>query len=176
MRCARRMLAPVAADGSVRLAAKPVRFDQLPPIGAAGKITSLAPTGLLGIEQVNFANGVKALLWSTPEEPGRMTVKVRFGGGYRSFGPKDAAYIALGENALVGSGVGTLGQEEIDRIRTGRKIGFDFKIEDTSFQFSAATRDADLADQLYLFAAKFAQPALGCEPGAARQGSGAAAI
>ncbi len=152
------MVAPIAADGSVRLAAKPVRFDQLPPIGAPGKITSLVPTGLLGIEQVNFANGVKVLIWPTPEEPGRMSVKVRFGGGYRSFGPGDAAYIALGDMALVGSGEGTLGQEELDRISTGRKMGFDFKIEDTGFQFSADTRGADLADQLYLFAAKFAAP------------------
>jgi zinc protease len=155
---------PVTADGSVRLAAKPVRFDQLPPIGAPGKITSLAPTGLLGIEQANFANGVKVLLWPTPEEPGRMTVKVRFGGGYRSFGPGDAAYIALGDMALVGSGEGKLGQEELDRISTGRKMGFEFKIEDANFKFSADTRSADLADQLYLFAAKFAQPRWDANP------------
>ncbi len=158
------LIAPVAADGSVRLAAKPVRFDQLPPIGAPGKITSLAPTGLLGIEQANFANGVTVLLWPTPEEPGRMTVKVRFGGGYRSFGPADAAYIALGDMALVGSGEGKLGQEELDRISTGRKMGFDFKIEDANFQFTADTRSADLADQLYLFAAKFAQPRWDANP------------
>ena len=158
------MLAPIAADGSVRLAAKPVRFDELPPIGVPGKVISLAPTGLLGIEQVNLSNGVKALIWSTPEEPGRMTVKVRFGGGYRSFGPNDAAYVALGNLALVGSGVGSLGQEELDRISTGRKMGFDFKIEDTYFEFSADTRSADLADQLYLFAAKLATPRWDANP------------
>jgi zinc protease len=158
------MIAPASADGSVRLAAKPVRFDQLLPIGAPGKITSLSPTGLLGIEQVNFANGVKALLWPTPEEPGRMTVKIRFGAGYRSFGPGDAAYIALGDMALVGSGEGKLGQEELDRISTGRKMGFDFKIKDGNFEFSADTRSADLADQLYLFAAKFAQPRWDANP------------
>ena len=158
------MIAPVAAVGGVRLAAKPVRFDQLPPIGAPGKITSLVPTGLLGIEQANFENGVKVLLWPTPEEPGRMTIKVRFGGGYRSFGPNDSAYIALGDMALVGSGEGKLGQEELDRISTGRKMGFDFKIEDANFQFTADTRGADMADQLYLFAAKFAQPRWDANP------------
>ena len=149
---------PVAADGSVRLAAKPIRFDELPPLGKPGEIIALQPTGLLGIEQVNFANGVKALMWQTPEEPGRMTVKVRFGGGYRMFGPNDAASITLGELALVSSGVGPLGQEELDRISTGRKMGFDFKIEDTNFEFSAETRADDLADQLYLFAAKLVNP------------------
>ena len=152
------LAAPVAADSSLRIAAKPIRFDELPPVGPPGKITALAPTGLLGVEQVSFGNGVKALIWPTPDEPGRMTVKVRFGGGYRMFGPGDAANIGLGEMALVSSGVGPLGQEEIDRISTGRKLGFEFKIADTSFEFSAETRAADLADQLYLFAAKLAQP------------------
>jgi zinc protease len=152
------MLAPVAASGNVRLAAKPIRFDELPPVGQPGQLVSQASTGLLGIERLEFANGVKALIWSTPDEPGRMSVKVRFGGGYRSFGPGDAAYIALGDMALVGSGMGTLGQEELDRISTGRKMGFDFKVEDGAFEFTADTRGADLADQLYLFAAKFAMP------------------
>ncbi len=127
-------------------------------------MVALSPTGLLDIEQVEFANGVKAMIWPTPEEPGRMTVKVRFGGGYRSFAPGDAPYIALGDMALVGSGQGSLGQEELDRISTGRKMGFDFKIDDAWFQFSADTRGADLADQLYLFAAKFATPRWDANP------------
>jgi zinc protease len=37
-------------------------------------------------------------------------------------------------------------------------MGYDFDIEDAAFEFSADTRPADLADQLYLFAAKFAMP------------------
>ena len=153
------LLAPVEPDGSVRLADnKPIKFEDMPPIGKPGKIASLAPTGLLGIEQLNFANGVKVLLWPVKEEPGRVAVNVRFGGGYRSFKPGDAPYITLGEMALVGSGVGELGQEELDRIATGRKLGFNFDIEDAAFEFSADTRPADLADQLYLFAAKFAMP------------------
>src|SRR5690606_37746859 len=94
----------------------------------------------------------------TEAEPGRVAVKVRFGGGYRSFSAADAPYITLGEMALVGSGMATLGQEELDRIATGRKLGFDFEIDDAAFEFSGDTRQADLADQLYLFAAKFAMP------------------
>ncbi len=152
------MLAPVKPDGSVRLAAAPIRFDDMPPIGQPGKVTGITPTGLIEIEQVELANGVKALIWPVRDEPGRLTVKVRFGGGYRSFAPGDAPYIALGQMALVGSGVGKLGQEELDRISTGRKMGFDFEIGDAAFEFTAETREADLADQLYLFAAKFATP------------------
>jgi hypothetical protein len=79
-------------------------------------------------------------------------------GGYRSIDPKDAAYITLGNYALVGSGLATLGQDDLDRISTGRKMGFDFEVQDASFQLYAETRPSDLADQLYLFAAKLDLP------------------
>ena len=152
------LTAPVLADGKARLAAQQVSFAQLPALGTPGRVAAAIPTGVGAIEQLNFDNGVKALIWPSADEPGRVTVKVRFGAGYRAFASGDAPYIALGDMALVGSGVGSLGQEELDRISTGRKMGFDFKIDDADFTFSADTRQADLADQLYLFAAKLAQP------------------
>ncbi|GGZ99336.1 M16 family metallopeptidase [Novosphingobium arvoryzae] len=149
---------PVVADGKARLDSKPISFADLPPLGDPGAIKADVATGVLGIDQVELANGVKALLWPSTDEPGRLTVKVRWGAGFRAFRPEDAAYITLGDMALVGSGQGSLGQEQLDRISTGRKMGFDFEIKDSAFQFSADTRPADLADQLYLFAARFAQP------------------
>jgi zinc protease len=152
------LAAPVVADGKARLSGKPVSFAELPPIGEPGKVAADINTGIGGIEQIEFANGVKALVWPSADEPGRVTVKVRWGAGYRAFASGDAPYIALGDLALVGSGVGPLGQEELDRISTGRKMGFDFKIDDADFTLSADTRSADLADQLYLFAAKLAMP------------------
>ena len=158
------MLTPAKADASVRLASAPIRFEDMPAIGAPGKIAAAGPTGLLEIERVDFANGVKVLLWPVSDEPGRVQVKVRFGGGYRTFGPNDAAYVALGQIALVGSGVGNLGEDELDRISTGRKMQFNFDIDDAAFTFAAETRQADLADQLYLFAAKFTSPRWDANP------------
>jgi len=151
---------PVKPDQQVRMAnaGPPVSFDKLPAIGKPGNIAQSQSTGLLGIQQISFANGVKAMLWPVQEEPGRVTVKVRFGGGYRQITPNDAPYVTLGQMALVGSGVGSLGQDDLDRISTGRKMGFDFSVEDAAFEFTAETRPADLADQLYLFAAKLDMP------------------
>jgi zinc protease len=79
-------------DGSARLAAQTIRFDDLPPVGAPGAITGQRPLGVLQIEQVDFANGVKALVWANDAEPGRVTVRVRFGAGYRAFDKDNAVY------------------------------------------------------------------------------------
>ena len=148
----------VAVDGSARLAAQTISFDDLPPIGEPGTITGQNPLGVLEIEQVDFANGVKALVWANDAEPGRVTVRVRFGAGYRAFDKDTAPYAALGQSALVGSGLGELGQNELDRLTTGRKLGFAFEIDDAVFTFTAQTRSEDVADQLYLFAAKLGMP------------------
>ena len=155
---------PVAANASSRLDAGPINFADLPVIGVPQQPSTIKPTGLLEIEQLEFANGVKVLLWPTDNEPGRVTLKVRFGAGWRAFNAGNAAYATLGDTALVGSGVGQLGQEELDKITTGRKMGFNFKINDGSFSFSADTRAADLDDQLYLMAAKFATPRWDANP------------
>ena len=145
-------------DGSARLAAQTISFADLPPVGAPGTITAQAPLGVLEIEQVDFANGVKALVWANDAEPGRVTVRVRFGAGSRAFDKDSAVYASLGRSALVGSGLGELGQNEIDRLATGRKLGFDFAISDAVFTLTAQTRSEDVNDQLYLFAAKLGMP------------------
>ncbi|OZA92210.1 MAG: peptidase M16, partial [Erythrobacter sp. 34-65-8] len=77
------LAAPVAADASARLAAQTISFADLPPVGEPGTITGIGPLGVLGIEQVEFGNGVKAMLWANDAEPGRVAVRVRFGAGYR---------------------------------------------------------------------------------------------
>jgi len=152
------MLAPAPADATGRGDGKPIAFETLPSLGQPAPMPETRRTGLLGIEDLRFANGVTAQIWPTRDDPGRVTVKVRFGAGYRAIAPADFAYASLGNAALVASGEGPLGQDELERIGTGRKLGFDFRMDDGAFQFAAETRAEDLANQLYLFAAKFAQP------------------
>ena len=148
----------IAADAEARVAAQAISFDDLPAVGEPGEVIAQAPIGVLDIEQVEFANGVKAILWANDAEPGRVAVKVRFGAGYRAIDPEDAVYANLGYAALIGSGIGELGQEELDVLATGRKFGFDFQTGDGAFSFYAQTREQDLEEQLYLFAAKLAMP------------------
>lgn len=152
------LLAPADPDTAARVSAKPISFAEMPALGTPTKPVATAPIGVLGIERIEFANGVKVLLWPSRDEPGRVTAKVRFGAGWRAFSSADAPYAAVGESALIASGVGSLSENDLDRISTGRKLGFEFKIEDGAFEFSADTRPADMADQLYLLAAKFGTP------------------
>ena len=155
---AKALRAKVKPDASARLAAKSVSFDEQPVIGPPGEVVAGGPLGILGIEAMALDNGVRVQLWPNDAEPGRVAVKVRFGSGYRGFTAETAPYASLGITALIGSGLGDLGQEELDRISTGRKLGFSFSIEDAAFSFDAQTRNEDLADQLYLFAAKLGMP------------------
>ncbi|MGB3738085.1 MAG: insulinase family protein [Pontixanthobacter sp.] len=156
--------ADVTANTGSRLAASSISFDELPPIGEPGTIVSRANYGLNGVERIEFANGTSALLSANTYEPGRVAVRLRFGAGYRAFDADDAPYIALAGAALVGSGQGELGQEELDRISNGRVMGFDFGIGDGVFTFAAQTRAADLDDQLYLFANKLSDPRWDANP------------
>ncbi|RVQ69517.1 insulinase family protein [Croceicoccus ponticola] len=152
------MLAPVEADGSARVEEKQIAFADLPSLGTPGTVVSAEPSGILEIDTLTLSNGVKALVWASDAEPGRVSVRVRFGNGYGAFKAGDAPYIELGEFALMGAGIGPLTQNDLDQLATGRKLGLDFGIEDSTFVFGAETRAADLADQLYLFAAKLATP------------------
>ena len=148
----------VAADSNARLANRTISFDELPAIGPAGTIAERKNVGLLDIEQITFGNGVRAILWSNNDEPGRVSAKVRFGAGYRAFSPEEAPYIPAGEIALVASGLGEIDENDLDRLVTGRKMEFDFAIDDAVFTFTAQTRSTDVQDQLYLFAAKLGMP------------------
>ena len=151
------METPVASNAT-RRNVEPISFVDLPPIGTPTLPAVTEPLGAGNVEKLIFENGVRALLLDRDNEPGRVTVRVRFGAGWRGFEDNEAVYAELGHRALVSSGVGPLGQNEIDRIGAGQKLTFDFNIGEGAFEFEGITRREDLADQLYLFAAKLADP------------------
>jgi zinc protease len=155
------MLAKVEANGNVRASAEAINFADLPALGTPQAPVVRAPLGIFpggDVEQLQFANGVRALIWPTTNEPGRATVRVRFGSGLQGFTDDEAAYIQLGKAALISAGIGPLGQNELDRLATGRKLGLTFRVDDGTFVFEGATRASDVADQIYLFAAKLGMP------------------
>jgi len=137
---------------------KTVTFASLPKLGAPGKIVSRSVVTDLGMEQVVFANGVRLMVFANPSEANRVYVRVRFGGGYNALPVNRASSAWAAPLALVAGGIGTLGQEGLDQLTTGRRIGMEFGVDEDSFAFAATTSPADLADQLTLIATKMASP------------------
>ena len=150
----------VKGTAAASAAMKNVSFDSLPRLGAPGKVVSrTVAVADPKMEKIVFANGVNMLLFENPSEASRVYVRVRFGRGLAQL-PADRqtpAYAA--DLALVASGVGKLGQEELDRLTGGRRIGLDFTTDDDAFVFGATTSAEDLTDQLRLIAAKLSAPA-----------------
>jgi zinc protease len=157
-RLAAALKADVTGLAGKRRAQNAVTFAQLPALGAPGKVVSRVPIPKLDIEQVNFANGVRALIFPSTSETGRVYVRVRFGGGYNALPANRASPVWAGPLALVQSGIGTLDQGDLDELVAGRRIGIDFGISDDAFALVALTSSADLEDQLRLLAAKLVAP------------------
>lgn len=159
-------------DGAARLAAalakpvtahsaapeeKPISMDQLPQLGAPGSISKRETVTALDTEILTLSNGVRVLLGKSTSEAGRVYVQARFGAGLAGL-PADHMTPAWAAQALGATGIGTLTQDAIDRLTSGRQISLNFGISEDAFTVKAITRPADLADQLRLMAVKFASP------------------
>ena len=151
-------LAAPAAARDDRLATVKADFRQLPSFGQPGTIVATTPLAQLRAERIEFANGVTALVSNNRIEPGKVRVNVRFGTGNRSVAADAPNLLWTGDYALMASGIGPWGQNEIDQITNGRQIQLNFAIEDDAFELSAESRPADLEDQLKLIAGKLAFP------------------
>jgi zinc protease len=68
-----------------------------------------SPDRMLDVQELTFANGVKVQLWPTKDDPGRVTVKVRFGAGWRR--SAGGCLCLAGQLALVSAGEGPLGRK-----------------------------------------------------------------
>jgi zinc protease len=141
-----------------RTALKAVTFAKLPPLGAPGKVVSNEALGGIDMQKIVYSNGVRLMLFANSSETGRVYVRVRWGGGYNALPSGKRTPAWSGDLALVPSGIGTLGQEQLDQLTAGRRLGMDFNIEDDAFSFSAITSPTDYKDQLRLLADKLAVP------------------
>ena len=163
-RLAAALEAPVDAASNVRLAASTVTMDDLPKLPAAGKVVSSETLGASGIQMISFENGVKLMLFANNAETGKVRVNIRFGQGMLGLSPTKRQPTWAANYVLAANGIGKLGQREMDDLTNGRRLGFDFGIDDDAFELGALTRPADYRDQLRLFATKLAYPGWAAEP------------
>ncbi len=135
-----------------------VDFSKLPALGKPGTVASRTPIPQFGMEQVQFANGTRLLLFPNEGETGRVYVRVRFGGGYSALPANRQTPAWAADLALVAGGIGKLDQGDLDQLTAGRRMGLDFDIDDDAFVLAGMTSPRDYADQLRLMAAKLAVP------------------
>jgi zinc protease len=159
------LTADVSGLAGTRAALRNVSFASLPKLGTPGKVAmrSVAVADPK-IEQVRYSNGVTGLFFQNPGEVGRIYVSVRFGRGMQAL-PSDRSTPAWAANlALLESGIGKLGQEELDQLTGDRRISMDFGVGDDAFVIAGQTSPADLVDQLRLIAAKLETPGWDAKP------------
>ncbi|MEH6757757.1 MAG: insulinase family protein [Parasphingorhabdus sp.] len=148
----------VKAASNARVKQAELGFEALPRIGRKGKLVSSEVNKRFNIEKLVLSNGVRVLLFPNSAERNKIMVNARFGTGYSGLNSNDEGLAWTGAMALMASGVGKLGQEGLDKITTGRRIGLGFEIDDDAYEIKADTRAADLEDQLHLIAAKLQYP------------------
>lgn len=141
-----------------RLSANGAKFSDLPSLGAAGSVIAEQSVTGMRLQQLHLSNGVRALVADNEIEPGKVRVRVRFGSGYRSQTANKPNLLWSGDYALVASGVGPWGLNEMDEAMNGRQIQMKFAVEEDAFELTAESSTADIADQLNLMAQKLAHP------------------
>ena len=157
-RLATALRSTVDAASDVRVAQSDIGFEALKKIGKKGAVRSSRKIERFDVEQLELTNGVRVLLFPNTAERNKIMVNARFGHGYSGLSSREETLAWSGALALMASGVGDLGQDELDKITTGRRIGLGFGVDNDAFEITADTRPSDLEDQLHLIAAKLEFP------------------
>ena len=168
--------ADVSGLAGKRAAQASVDFSKLPAPGTPGKVVTRAPIADLPAEKIVFANGVRMLMFSNTADVGRVFVRVRFGRGYNALPANRPSDAWAGDLALMESGIGNLGQNDLDQLTAGRQIGLDFNIDEDAFSMAALSSPKDYPDQLRLMAAKLRAPHWDAAPVLRAKSAGANAI
>lgn len=177
---AEKLAAALKADVSAltikRASQAAVDFSKLPALGTPGTVASRTPIDGLPAEKVVFANGVRMLVFANPDDTGRVFVRIRFGNGYNGLPADRPSPAWAGDLALMESGIGNLGQDDLDQLTAGRQLGLDFGIDEDAFSVAALSSPKDYADQLTLVAAKLAAPRWDAAPVARAKSAALTAI
>jgi zinc protease len=161
---AKALTAPVAANKGARLTEGNIGFDKLPRLGTRGKVTASQKYERLGMEGLEFSNGTRALLFPNDAETGQVRVLVRFGRGYQAVEPAKGGLLWSGPMVLGDNGIGKLDRTKLDQLMNGRRLELSFGVDHDAFEWTAATRPEDLADQLTLIATKMVYPGWNAAP------------
>ena len=119
--------------------------------GPAGAVKAQTEVSDLGITNIRFANGVRAVIKPTKFRTGQILVSVRIGRGRLAF-PKDRRVPAWAVGGtLVFGGTGRIGWQDILKVPAVWSV--QSNLEDDAFVLFGTTRTENLGLQLQAFAA-----------------------
>ncbi len=102
----------------------------------------------IGVERLNFSDGLVVNLKKTTFEENKILVRVAFGSGRKS--EETPGMAMLLEDVVNGSGSGKLKQTDVDRILAGSPIRMSFKVDESNFSWIGSTlaKDFELFSQV----------------------------
>jgi zinc protease len=126
--------------------------------GPAGAVVHREHVDDLGVDLIEFANGVHLNLKKTDFEANTVRVNVRVGTGRLTEPASEPGLALLSDLAFITGGLGKHSIDDLQRLFAGKTVGLDFDVRDDAFDFSGATNREDLLTQLQLFAAYVVDP------------------
>jgi zinc protease len=126
--------------------------------GAKGAVSQRKQVAEIGTTFVQFANGVKLNVKPTDFEKDKVSVVVRFAGGYLALPKKRGLAWAL-PFAFVEGGLGRLTIGELEQTEPGHYAGIFLDVDEDMFQLAGDTVERDVLLQLQVLAAYFTDPA-----------------
>ena len=137
-----------------------VKFPYLPEPKDEGQIISHKSISDLGIEQINFNNGLRLNLKKTDFERHQVNVNVSFGYG-RSDQPVNTPGISELTQVVVNeSGVGRLTSDELKAALAGKTSQVSFRVKEEHFLISGTTVSDELLLLFQLIHAHLVDPGL----------------
>ena len=135
--------------------------------GPAGAVTRHEHVDDLGVDLIEFANGVRLNLKKTDFEANTIRVNVRVGTGHLTEPVTEPGLAFLSDLAFITGGLGKHSVDDLQRLFAGKTVGLHFEVRDDAFNFGGTTNRDDLPAQLQLFTAYLVDP--GYRPEALRQ-------
>jgi zinc protease len=125
--------------------------------GPPGKVVSDKPVPLLGIREIQFANGLKLNLKPTQLQQDRISLSLAIDGG-QMLDTRDHPLATAMVNVLPVGGLGKHSYDELQSILAGRSVSFAIGDGERAFRMGASTTPRDLELQLELLAAAISDP------------------
>ena len=126
--------------------------------GPAGEIAREQTVADLGTTLIEFKNGVRLNLKPTDFEAGRISVRLRVGGGRLTEPATQPALSFVASNTFTLGGLGKHSADDLQRLLAGRTVATTFSVGDDAFVANASTNRADLLLEFQLLCAYLTDP------------------